>query len=864
MKPKDSSSSPKALLMMGNNVWGLQQIGKPLSFSLAPLWGLLILNTHQVAIAQVIPNSTIIPDSTLGGERAIVVPRGFRDLIQGGAIRDDKAFFSFQEFNIDSGQQVYFDQPGNVTKIFSRVTGENPSLINGLLGVTGSADLIFSNPNGIVFGAGASLDIAGSLSVNTGVGFTVEQLSDRAIEPSSLLKINLEPGLQRAIPESKISTLAHLSVGGDLNFEADVLEIQGSLSAGGNINFEGSDILVRDTLETATTLDAENVAIAGDRVELSLYRHSNSGIFARGAIAITGREEVLLQGKMRASSQDNDSDILPLPGHSDNEVAPPEKMDGMGQISFVGAKIVLQDDAESATIVEADADLTLAGNSEILLNQHPDSKVSVGGSIVITQRIPLPESLEEMQGEAIAAPDFDNNRSLNSEPLNSESMFLELQGRLEAGENIEISSSEILIQDTSEGTTAIAAAGNITIEGDRVEILLHRNPESEIVAEGAISTIGYEEVVIQGRIEAIEKEGIPGDDFNNLTIDNLLEEVVSGIFLKSEENIRLSQATLNVLANSGSVTLEAPTLQISASEVGAESIELNADTIEIGEKSELHSFDFNSPSVGGIDIKANQSANIDRADIIAQTSQSNIHIASPRITIKFGTIENQSLQSNLEPKISFQGSSLSAQASEIETIAANEGTVSDIEFNVNERIEFSEGTSVVAQGNIDIRTQSLVSPPDAIQSKSGAVNIEILPTPVLPPLEEIPPIPTFSPNQSIEEAIIEPASPEFEIDFNESEQQLESNDEPDIPRQNGCVAKDDQGLFILKQGQRNIYLPKDIPANFSSLNPSSPPTASIASIDAREAKGAYRLSDGRVVLSRPCVASASLEGGARA
>ena len=76
-------------------------------------------------------------------------------------------FHSFSEFNVAPGRGVYFDNPTTVVNILSRVTGTDPSDILGTLGVgrpgaPGTANLFLINPNGIVFGQGASLDVGGS------------------------------------------------------------------------------------------------------------------------------------------------------------------------------------------------------------------------------------------------------------------------------------------------------------------------------------------------------------------------------------------------------------------------------------------------------------------------------------------------------------------------------------------------------------------------------------------------------------------------------------------------------------------------------------------------------------------------------
>jgi filamentous hemagglutinin family protein len=85
-----------------------------------------------------------------------------RERIEGGATRGANLFHSFEEFGIEVGNEVDFANPDGIESIFSRVTGQQASDIMGRLGVDGPADLYFLNPNGIVFGPNAQLDVQGS------------------------------------------------------------------------------------------------------------------------------------------------------------------------------------------------------------------------------------------------------------------------------------------------------------------------------------------------------------------------------------------------------------------------------------------------------------------------------------------------------------------------------------------------------------------------------------------------------------------------------------------------------------------------------------------------------------------------------
>lgn len=139
----------------------------------------------------------ILPDSTLGAaERSMVTPIGdATNRIDGGTLRGSLLFHSFQEFSIPEGHGAYFANPDAVNVIFSRVTGNNPSLLFGTLGMLGEADLVFLNPNGILFGPNAELDLRGAFTATTATGLVFpggEQFSAINPEAAPLLTVNVQ------------------------------------------------------------------------------------------------------------------------------------------------------------------------------------------------------------------------------------------------------------------------------------------------------------------------------------------------------------------------------------------------------------------------------------------------------------------------------------------------------------------------------------------------------------------------------------------------------------------------------------------------------------------------------------------------
>ena len=86
-----------------------------------------------------------------------------------GQAQSGNLFFSFDRFNIGSGDIVDFALDNGWDNVVTRVTGDSASIINGKLSVSGgyAASFFLINPHGIAFGANSAIDVPGSFYATT-------------------------------------------------------------------------------------------------------------------------------------------------------------------------------------------------------------------------------------------------------------------------------------------------------------------------------------------------------------------------------------------------------------------------------------------------------------------------------------------------------------------------------------------------------------------------------------------------------------------------------------------------------------------------------------------------------------------------
>src|SRR4051812_2929663 len=93
--------------------------------------------------------------------------------IGGGTVRGSNLFHSFTRFNVPTSGSATFDGPATIENVLSRVTGTEASSIDGLISTRGGAspmplaNFYLINPNGVMFGPNAMLDVGGAFHAST-------------------------------------------------------------------------------------------------------------------------------------------------------------------------------------------------------------------------------------------------------------------------------------------------------------------------------------------------------------------------------------------------------------------------------------------------------------------------------------------------------------------------------------------------------------------------------------------------------------------------------------------------------------------------------------------------------------------------
>jgi filamentous hemagglutinin family protein len=524
----------------------------------------------------------IQPDITLGSESSIVaagitinnIPS---NLVTGGAVRGVNLFHSFETFNISEGQGVYFKNPIGIERIISRVTGSNPSNIFGTLGVIGgTADLFLLNPNGIIFGSNASLDLKGSFLATTASSYIFKDGEYSAIEPSpsTFLSINIPIGLKFRnnagiiVNQSRaVDPISKLKVG---------LQVQ----SGKTLALVGGSILMKGGILTAPEGRIEVGSISGD-----------------GIVSINGENWVLgYEGIQDWAFGDitllRESLIISVANNG-------------GDIILQGGNIIIAGGSALFSLVES------GSKPSLIKITATDSFKLVGNSSLVTSTIG-----EGVGGDVLinAKKVFLKDRSY----IQSASSFIGSTNASGNAGDVSISSHQVEISGgayINASTKGSGKGGSIKISASNYVNIFGITPETGI----------------QSGLYTLSQEGASGQA-GSITLNTPFLRVVNGATINVASFGTGAAGALNINANS--ILLENNGFLSAETTGGSGDITLNVENIILRDHSTISTNATGSANGGNISINTGVLAALENSDITANSESSfggNVNISAAGI-----------------------------------------------------------------------------------------------------------------------------------------------------------------------------------------------------------------------------------------
>jgi filamentous hemagglutinin family protein len=290
-------------------------------------WQLGLVVVLGVQGAKNVQAQQVLPDANLPMNSA-VSSSGNNFTITGGTQAGGNLFHSFSQFSIPTNGSAFFNNAQTIQNIISRVTGSSVSNIDGILRANGTANLFLLNPNGIVFGPNARLNLGGSFVASTATSLNFAdgtKFSATIPQNTPLLTVSVPIGLQFGENPGRI--LVQGNGRGLRNMEAPIIDTQNALRVqpnqtlalvGGNVALEGGTLKTaggRIELGSVATpglvsliptsngfsLNYDNVSNYGD-IQLSRAATVDASGAGGGDVQLRGRRVSLLGGSQVESS----------------------------------------------------------------------------------------------------------------------------------------------------------------------------------------------------------------------------------------------------------------------------------------------------------------------------------------------------------------------------------------------------------------------------------------------------------------------------------------------------------------------------------------------------------------------------------
>ncbi|MDM8557839.1 filamentous hemagglutinin N-terminal domain-containing protein [Candidatus Parabeggiatoa sp. HSG14] len=643
-------------------------------------------------------NAEIITDGSIGSRANLSGP----DYLIGadlGHQMGGNLFHSFQDFNLNSLESATFSGPNSVQNILSRVTGGNPSNIDGLIRSTiPNADMYFLNPNGIIFGPNARLDLQGSFHTST----------------ADYLRLGENGRFDATNPNNSSLTVAPVEAFGFLDETI------------GSISLEGQETIyptyLKDEPIGLRVPDGKTFSMIGGNINISHGFYSAKELALGTRVAIDVGTIVAKDGRINLASVASAGEVIPT--ISDLEVS---TFDNLGKI-------------------------TISDNSFVQTNGSGKGAIFIrGGQLMVTSSHIFALNLINQDNNQLATPGNDKNRvgidvKVGEISLKDNAFFSTTTRSSGNASDISIVTNKLFLDNfslISSDTYGIRDAGNVFINthdlslnnGSFIASITYHAGNAknvDIDATGTVSISGVEE---GGWVGAITSTAF------NISSSDTRGGNAGTVFLKAGE-LRVKnggQISSSTIAPDGMQSGLGGNIKIQVSGAinlsGVNPHGENEDGFGGGIYARTQGYD--TGDAGEISIEA-ESLSITEGAVISSSTSSNakggninIHIDdSLTLSGSFTGLLKESLESQIDFQEQFSNSSSKNAVSSILTASLREtdntGQAGNILIKAN-KITLTEGAQINSAtlgggqgGSIALTTDTLtISEKDKNGSQSG-------------------------------------------------------------------------------------------------------------------------------------------------
>ncbi|MEO8279544.1 MAG: filamentous hemagglutinin N-terminal domain-containing protein, partial [Ideonella sp.] len=262
---------------------------RPLALALAAA---SMLSLPGIAVSPARAQAAALPSglNVVAGQASAVV-NGQQMTVTNSA----NSILNWQSFSIGSNNGVYFAQPNSASKVLNRVVGNDPSAILGSLGSNGQVWLL--NPNGVLFGQGARVDVGGLVTSTLRLN-DLDWLSGRynftAADSDPAAGV-VNQGELRSSMGGRIALL-----GGNVRNEGLINAPDGQvmLAAGRSIELIDTgtpNLRLRVTAPDGEAMNLGTLAAPGGRIDVHAAMVNQQGIVRADGFGTNAAGEVVLQ-----------------------------------------------------------------------------------------------------------------------------------------------------------------------------------------------------------------------------------------------------------------------------------------------------------------------------------------------------------------------------------------------------------------------------------------------------------------------------------------------------------------------------------------------------------------------------------------